>query len=189
MDITATNYDPSAEISGLCNFENTTLDIYNNGSFSSWGENDFVFLSCQGSAVDVAFDADNQGLALVADGDGNFFGFIQTLNVNEGRYFATADSKLNFDARLANSSTSDTVNVFIRGQEPETVANCQDIFISDRVMLPTSSLTTTPQPVSLNLQGFGNIFLQNVGIVAGFEFQANPFDTLMVINNVNWTNF
>jgi len=189
MDITATNFDELAEEEGPCSYESTTLNIYENGNFSAWNGNNFVFLACQGSVAEVPFDSTQVGLALVADTEGKFFGFIQALNVNEGRYFATPESKLNFSARLSDTPVTDTLGVFIRGQEPETIANCQDVLISDRIMFSTESLSNTAQNVSMNIQNFNNVFLQNVGIVAGFEFEANPLDTLMIINSVNWTNF
>jgi len=189
MDITAANYNPDAEESAVCTYTTTTLDIYENGTFFNWNFNDFTFLTCQGSATEVEFDATNLGLALVTDAEGKFFGFFQTINVNEGRYFATPNSKLRFEARLASTSPADTVNVFLRGQEPETVGNCQDLLTSDRRHLLTSSLSNVGSEVMMNIQSFDNIYLQNVGIVAGFEFESSPFDTVMVINSVKWTNF
>jgi len=190
MEITAINFDPLAEESGPCSYENTDLIVFANGQYGVWNSNAFIFLPCAGSFDIVDLPSGDMGMALVGDSVGKFFGFFQTLNVNDGRYYATPNSTLNFDAQLTQPGVEDSVHVFIRGQEPETVANCIDILTSERQLLSTSSLADgVMQPVSFNLQNFEDLFLQNVGIVAGFEFQTTPFDTLMIINNVQWQNY
>ncbi|MFT4660153.1 MAG: hypothetical protein ACI8XB_000411 [Patiriisocius sp.] len=189
MDIAAVNYDSMAEESGTCEYEQTELSIFENGTYGSWNGYGMTFLPCLGSFEIVPLSDGGNGMALVTDENGFFYGFFQTDNVNEGRYFSTVNSKLYFEARIPNLSIQDTINIFIRGQEPETAGSCMDVLASDRQLLKTEDLTNQMEAVSFNLLSFENLYLQNVGVLVGFAFEAAPSDTLMIINNVAWRNY
>ncbi len=190
MDITASNYDEQAEVSAPCTFEETTLPIYADSLFAAWDDNSFAFFPCVGSYAIINTDDEEGAMALVADSAGLFYGFFQTLNVHEGRYYSGENAKLNFRAKLTQTGQADSLGVFIRGTEPESMANCFDVLASGRQKIATNSMSTTIfSSYSLSLQGFDDLYLQNVGVVCGFEFQTQPFDTLMIINDVTWTNY
>lgn len=192
LDILAANYDADAEEdSGDCQYENTTLDIYDQGAFGSIDSYDISFLTCAGS-FHIREAGDNAGeMSLVTDDEGKFFGFFNILNVHDLRYYGSSNGKVNFTARRgSDGANTDSIKVYMRGFYPETIGFCENILVSQRQTLLTSDLDdNTDQNYSFNIHDFDEVNLFNVGVMTGFEFESNPFDTVMVINQLNWTNF